>query len=90
MELKVNMKALAELITANTRGIAEVRNVWQNMGAGIKWDTIVITYPYRQGTSSYQALYPNQHSKLNGEGFTIAEATEFVEQVEKFIEELNR
>lgn len=76
--MKVSMEALVELIRANTNNSAVIKGTWEDYGAGMWWNTIIIN----EGTNnSYQALNPKEHRMLMEGDFTIEMAIDFIQKM---------
>jgi hypothetical protein len=77
--MKVSLRALAELITCNTKQEASVQGCWQDYGAGIWHDTIIVD----SAMGGYQALSPRDVREIKDGIFTIEDAQRIIDEINK-------
>lgn len=77
--MKVTMEVLVALINASVPNVhAEVEGAWEDYGARLWWETIIIRKPQR---ITYQALTPRQHKDIRNGKFTLQDAESFIDKM---------
>lgn len=83
--MKFSLETIAKIINDNTNEnvIAEVEHIYEDYGAGLMWNTVVVRR-IDDICRSYQALSPRLHDMItNGQDIEYRE-------IEKLIETANR
>ena len=77
--MKVTLKALKELIEANTSIKPMIKNIWIDYGAG--WKDWTLVAPETEDDMSYQMLNPREVNAINTGTFTIEDAKNLIDKI---------
>ena len=79
--MKVNLKALKELIEMNTPVKPMIKNIWIDYGAG--WKDWTLVAPETEDDMSYQMLNPREVNAINNGTFTIEDAKNLIDKINR-------
>ena len=77
--MKVNLKALKELVEMNSPVKPMIKDIWIDYGAG--WQDRTLIAPETNDHMSYQMLCPRDINKIKNGTFTIDDAQEFINKI---------
>lgn len=85
--MKFSLETIAKIITDNTNEnvIAEVKYIYEDYGANLMWNTVVVRR-IDDICRSYQALSPRLHKMItNGQDIEYKEIEELIETANKLM-----
>ena len=77
--MKVTLKALKELIEANTSIKPTIEYIWIDYGAG--WKDWTLVAPEKEDDMGYQMLNPREVNAINKGTFTIEDAKNLIDKI---------
>lgn len=87
--MKFSLETIAKIITDNTNEnvIAEVEHIYEDYGAGLMWDTVVVRRIDSDDIChTYQALSPRLHDMIvNGHNVEYKEIEELIETANRLM-----
>lgn len=79
--MKVNLKALKELVEMNTPVKPMIKDIWIDYGAG--WKDWTLVAPEKEGDMGYQMLNPREVNDINNGTFTIEDAKNLIDKINR-------
>ena len=79
--MKITLEVLKELVAANTSIKPTIKLIWIDYGAG--WQDRTLVAPETNDHMSYQMLCPRDINKIKNGTFTIDDAQELIDKINK-------
>ena len=79
--MKITLEVLKELVAANTSIKPTIKLIWIDYGAG--WQDRTLVAPETNDHMSYQMLSPRDINKIKNGTFTIDDAQELIDKINK-------